>query len=301
MKNILKNSDHHPDNLWGLKYKLGVDLNVIGEILPRDVKSIAVIGTRKPSLYGIEITKAIVTEAVNRGFTIVSGLARGIDTEAHRAALSAGGRTIAVLGSGLENIYPEENVAIAHEISEKGAVISQFPSDTPPLRKNFPMRNKVVARMSTKIILIEAPVKSGALITCRLANDAGKDIYILPGRLGDEGFSGNFRFFNKHKYSKNVHLVSEVSDIFKPPHRDVIQTSIFDVVQKNPPPQLDLSALSNSEKIIAKVLQDSDSPLFFDKIVVESGFSPKELSSLLLMLTINGVVKELSGKNYTLV
>lgn len=157
------------------------DLYVLGEILDSDARAIAVVGSRKVSTRGKRLTKSFVKSLVKAGFTIVSGLARGVDAIAHAAALEFGGRTIAVLGSGIDIIYPPENKSLAEKIVKNGALVSGFAKGTPPHAKNFLARNKIVAGLSKAVLVIEGARRSGTLSTASWAANAGIDVYAIPG------------------------------------------------------------------------------------------------------------------------
>jgi len=156
-------------------------LFVRGEIMPQDYFSIAIVGTRRASFYGRSMSGKISRELAEKGFTVVSGGARGIDTSSHQSALSAGGRTLAVLGCGLDITYPPENKRLFERIAEKGAVISEFPLSTRPDKGNFPMRNRIISGLSLGVVVIEAPCKSGALITVAHAAEQGREVFSVPG------------------------------------------------------------------------------------------------------------------------
>ena len=160
-------------------------LYIKGNIEPKDDFSIGIVGTRKLSLYGRQITPLITADLARAGLTIVSGLAKGIDTIAHQAAIKTKGRTIAVLGSGLDkkNIYPAINRRLAEEISQSGAVISEYPIDTEPLAQHFPQRNRNISGLSLGVLVIEAPEKSGALITAKDALEQNRDVFAIPGHI----------------------------------------------------------------------------------------------------------------------
>ncbi len=177
-KRLLELSDHP------------IILYVKGSLKPCDQQSIAVVGTREPSDYGKKMAKTISKDLAANGFTVISGLAHGIDTEAHKGALQKG-RTIAVMGSGLAQIYPIENKQLADIIAEKGAVISEFPMLATPDRQHFPRRNRIVSGMSLGVFLVEAPQKSGAMITMKNAFSQGKTLFALPGPVDYDSFKGN--------------------------------------------------------------------------------------------------------------
>lgn len=184
-------------------------LYVKGNLLPKDCQSLAIVGTRQASLYGKEMAENIAQELASNGFTVLSGLARGIDTAAHQGALKTG-RTIAVIGSGLSLIYPSENQNLANSIAEQGALISEFPMQTPPDRQNFPQRNRIVSGMAMGTLLIEAPLKSGAMITMNKAYQYRRKLFALPGRADNENFHGNHSLIKSGK----AQLVENAQDIF---------------------------------------------------------------------------------------
>ncbi|MFC1626039.1 DNA-processing protein DprA [Patescibacteria group bacterium] len=157
------------------------DLYVLGKILKKDAKAVAVVGTRKISERGKKLTKKYVKKLVQEDFTIVSGMAYGVDTVAHETALNAGGRTIAVLGSGLDIIYPSENKDLAQRIIKKGALVSPFPEGTKPEGKNFLARNKIIVMLSQAVLVIEGAARSGTLSTAAHAANLGVEVFVIPG------------------------------------------------------------------------------------------------------------------------
>jgi DNA processing protein len=179
--------DSYPENLKKTDNPPFV-LFVKGKIKTSDKKALAVVGSRRMSNYGLKVTQKLVTDLVKRKITIVSGLARGVDTIAHQTALKAGGRTIAVLGSGLENIYPLENKSLAEEIIKShGAVVSEFPPEQPPAAGNFPARNRIIAGLSLGTLVIEGAARSGSLITARWAAEQGREVFAVPGPIDAVG------------------------------------------------------------------------------------------------------------------
>ncbi len=165
-------------------------LYVLGRLLREDGLAVAVVGSRRATPYGIEQAERIAGDLAARGFTIVSGLARGIDAASHRGALASGGRTVAVLGSGLDRIYPPEHLKLAREIADRGAVLTEFPFGAAPLKRHFPERNRVIAWLSWTTIVIEASRDSGSLITAGLAADEGRTVHAVPGPVGSPGSEG---------------------------------------------------------------------------------------------------------------
>lgn len=158
-------------------------LHVRGRLVDGDALAVAIVGSRRATPYGLDVAETLAADLAARGVTIVSGLARGIDSAAHRGALRVGGRTIAVLGSGVDVVYPPENQRLADEIVERGALVSQFEPGTPPLPHNFPTRNSVIAGLSLAVVVVEAAERSGSLITARLAAELGREVLAVPGRV----------------------------------------------------------------------------------------------------------------------
>lgn len=169
----------YPENLLKSDFRPPA-LRVRGEIVLQDMQSVAIVGSRDASSYGKEMTEFFATELAKAGITIISGMARGIDSIAHRAAIAAGGRTIAVLGSGLDVIYPPEHKELYNEIIKYGAVVSEFPDDTPPFKQNFLQRNLTIIGLSKAVLVIEGTEKSGTLFTGNRAAEMGKEVFALP-------------------------------------------------------------------------------------------------------------------------
>jgi len=165
-------------------------LFVRGELVDDDALALAIVGSRRPTPYGLAVAERLASDLAARGVTIVSGLARGIDTAAHRGALAAGGRTIAVLGCGLDVVYPRENVPLARTIETRGAVVSQFPAGMPALPGHFPARNRTLAGLALGVVVVEAAEKSGALITAGFAGDLGRETFAVPGRITSPSSAG---------------------------------------------------------------------------------------------------------------
>ena len=308
MVKISPSEAKHPDNILGLREKTGIPLFVEGSVLECDAGAVAIVGSRKPSIYGIKLAEKVAETAVKSGKTVISGLARGIDTESHRAALKYGGRTIAVLGTGINIIYPEENIGLAEEIKLNGAVISQFPPDTPPIGRNFPIRNETVAKMCGTLVLIQAAAKSGSLITARLALEYGKKVFVCPGEIGDPLFEGNYNFLKKYRKNRNLRILfdfemlSESSGFFDRnfelfPESKTSQHIDFSAKNSVSEEKIDLQ-LDGTEKIVYNIIKSNPSGIDFDTLAVLSGIGAAELPSLLLSLVLKGAVSELSGKIY---
>src|SRR5713101_7757144 len=179
---ITRDEASYPANLREIPMP-PVRLWMQGRVETDDALAIAIVGAREPTPYGLGCAERLAADLAVRGFTVVSGLARGIDSAAHRGALEAGGRTIAVLGSGVDVIYPPENRRLASDIAARGAIVSQFPPGTPPLAGYFPARNRVIAGLSLGVVVVEAAEKSGSLITAGLAGEVGREVMAVPGPL----------------------------------------------------------------------------------------------------------------------
>lgn len=206
---ITIDDDEYPESLK-LISDPPIVLYIKGEISKNDNLSIAIVGSRNASSYGRNVCSIFAKGLAKLGFTIVSGLARGIDTIAHRSCLEVGGRTIAVLGSGLLQVYPPENKPLYEEIAQNGAVISEFPLNTEPMADNFPRRNRIIAGLSLGCVVVEAKERSGALITARLAMEYGKEVFAVPGEIMKETSKGTNKLIKE-----GVKPVSDVVDIIE--------------------------------------------------------------------------------------
>lgn len=284
----------HPDRLLKCDPQIGLPLHMLGDLLEEDAQGVAIVGTRKPSLYGINMAEKIAQIAVKNGKTVVSGLARGIDTESHRGAIKHSGRTIAVLGTGLDNIYPEENVGLADEISRNGALLSQFDPGTPPMRKNFPIRNALVAKLCSILIVIQASDRSGSLITARLARAFDKKVFLLPGEINDPLFAGNYSFLKKYDTDPGVELLYDLDRLDDILGRKIVQRKIPTVRT------IESLQLEESEEKVFKIIKNVSDGVIFDDIAELSGFSTSELPALLLSLMMKDLIFEDVGKVYKL-
>ncbi|MCM8807098.1 MAG: DNA-processing protein DprA [Candidatus Omnitrophica bacterium] len=240
--------------------------------------SISIVGTRNPSHYGLKMAEKFASELASIGFTIVSGLARGIDTSAHIGALRVNGVTVGVLGSGFNYFYPPENKRIEKEIIKKGAIITEFPSLVPPEKYNFPKRNRIISGLSKATIVIEAGPKSGALITANFALEQGREVFALPGRIDTV-------------YSKGTHKLLKDGAILIENVQDILEALNIKVEKKEKHMELE----ANEENIILKIL---DRPLHIEEIMVKTKIKPENLFSILTKLQIEDKIEELPGKIY---
>lgn len=255
-----------------------------GSLKNREVQSLAVIGTRQASIYGLEMAGKLSGDLAAADFTIVSGLARGIDTAAHDAATERG-RTIAVLGSGLGHLYPKENFLLAEKILEKnGAIISEFPIMTPPDRPNFPQRNRIVSGMTLGTLLIEAPKQSGAMITVDQALSYGRNVFALPGRVDQENFKGNHFLIKNQK----AQLVENSEDILMC-YNDLFTFSPSSPIMKKIP--LEKEELEFFEHLPSQEVSIED-------IVMKTKMPISKVNVLLMGLLLKKMIKEYPGKVY---
>ncbi len=247
---------------------------------------IAIVGTRYPTEYGKRWTRKISTILVKHGFSIVSGMAAGIDTEAHRGCLGAGGRTIAVLGTGVNVAYPASNQQLYQQIQSEGLILSEYPAGTQPERGNFPARNRIIAGLSRAILIMEAPTKSGALITAHFANDFGRDVYVLPGSLDNQQSLGCLGLLHR---GANVILSEE--------H---LLEMLGTMPQLDAPEPTQLSSpLPELTPQLASVLQTISAEFTpFDLIVQQTNLDASAILAALLQLELMGLVVQLPGMRY---
>ncbi len=280
----------YPENLKNI-YDPPLILYIKGSLLPQDKLSIALVGSRKASIYGMDICARLSSSLTSMGFTIISGLARGIDSAAHKGALLEHGRTIAVLGSGIGMVYPMENRKLAGEITESGALVSEFPMRMSPLRHHFPMRNRIISGLSLGTVIVEAARKSGALITASYALEQGREVFAVPGKALSSTSSGT------HQLIKDgAKLVDNVGDIIDELNID-IKPKPEKVTRER------AAVLREGLDDLEKSLYDmvSDEPVHIDDIVKMSSLPASEVFKNLLRLEIKRLVKELPGKNYVCV
>jgi len=264
-------------------------LYVKGEILERDALAIAVVGSRRASLYGRLHAERIAYELARAGFTVVSGLAHGVDAMAHRGALKAGGRTIAVLGNGLASVYPPEHADLAAEVQYNGALISELPLDTPPVGSNFPPRNRLIAGLGLGVLVVEAARNSGALITARLAAEMGKEVFAVPGDVGRPQARGVHSLLRDG--AKLVEGVADILEELGPLPGPV-------AVREDEPPLTDprVLGLNERERRIFDLL--GSTPKDIDGITRESGLSAANVASTLMVLELKHLAVQMPGKRY---
>ncbi|MDO8603269.1 MAG: DNA-processing protein DprA [Candidatus Omnitrophota bacterium] len=276
--------DHdYPENLKSI-YDPPVVLYIKGKILPEDKLAVAIVGSRLASFYGTQTAERLGFELASHGITVVSGLARGIDSASHKGALKAKMRTIAVLGSGLANIYPKENTKLAERISESGAVISEFPMLTIPDRGNFPKRNRIISGLSLGVVCVEAAEKSGALITCDCALEQGREVFAVPGKVDSMTSKGTNKLIKQ-----GAKLAQGIEDILE-------ELNLSDSVSRQDGDSRSQSVLDKNENLVYTLL--SSDPKCIDDICLESGIVFSKIAGILLSLEIKKFAKQLPGKNF---
>jgi DNA processing protein len=265
-------------------------LYVRGVLPAQDEACLAIVGTRRPTIYGRQVTEEIVGDLARSNVAIISGLARGIDSVAHRTALDAGGVTVAVFGSGLDIVYPAENAKLAQAILERGALVSEYPLGVKPKPEYFPLRNRIMSGLSLGVLVVEAGEKSGALITAHQAVEQNREVFAVPGSILSPASQGTNRLIQE-----GAKLVRSYTDILE-------ELNLTIVVQQAkiegffPAEQ---SATCTSESAILRQL--SSEPNHIDEICRRSGLPMPEVSSTLAVLELKGVARQVGNMNYVLV
>lgn len=260
-------------------------LYVRGEYLPEDVFSVAIVGTRRVTAYGRQITEELAAFLAANGITVISGLARGVDVIAHQTALKAGGRTIGVLGSGVDKIYPPEHRALAEKMAERGAIISDYPPGTPPDASNFPPRNRIISGLSLAVVVIEAGETSGALITAEFAAEQGREVFAVPGSILAPQSKGTNKLIQKGALPL---------------------LSVDDLMQA-----LDLTRLGE-QKAARKIIPTDETearlmhvlgaePLHVDEIRQQAELPIERVTAALALMELKGMVRQVGGMNYVAV
>jgi DNA processing protein len=272
----------YPKNLRQI-YDAPPLLYVRGSLEPRDDLAISMVGSRLATDYGRTVTERIAGDLARHGVTMVSGMARGIDSAAHRGSLSVGGRTIAVLGCGVNIIYPRENRHLFEEIMAHGAVISEFPMSTPPEGMNFPRRNRIISGLSLGVVIVQASARSGSLITARLALEQNRDVFAVPGNIGMARSQGTNRLIKQG--AKLVESAEDILEEVLPRFQHQGATS----------EDRDLSLEEEEERVFSLL---EDEPIHIDSIIAQTRMAASRISSILLQLELKGLVQQLSGKRF---
>lgn len=303
----------YPRNLLNI-YDYPPYLYVRGSLV-QDELCVAVVGSRQASVYGRFTTEKLARELAMKGITVTSGLARGIDSAAHRGALAGRGRTIAVLGSGIDTIYPPENKNLAEKIVENGALVSEFALGTPPNAPNFPSRNRIISGISLGVVVVEAGEKSGSLITAKIATEQGRSVFAVPGEIGLAGSRGT-----NHLIKQGATLLEGVDDVLEeilpqagltgnvplpmgsePPLQDKTFSPTAGRAPQKIPEEKTVTVKSNGslnggENVIFDLL--SALPVGIDILIRESGLPVRDVQNHLLTLELSGLIEKLPGRNY---
>lgn len=257
-------------------------LYVRGSLTAEDEWAIAVVGTRKPTAYGREVAAQVSTDLARSKVTVVSGLARGTDSVAHRAALDAGGRTVAVLACGLDLVYPPENLRLAQEITERGALVSDYPLGTQPRSEHFPRRNRIMSGLSLGVLVIEAGDSSGALITANLALEQNRDVFAVPGSVFSHASTGTNRLIQE-----GAKLITGAADILE-------ELNLTMASQ-----QLEMKELLPADDVESLLLKQlAAEPTHIDEVRRRSALPISTVSATLAMMELKGLVKQVGGMNY---
>jgi DNA processing protein len=270
-------------------------LYVWGDILPEDTHAVSVVGSRNTTHYGIETAKKLAYQLAYAGYTVVSGLARGIDSAAHQGALAAKGRTIAVIGSGLLNLYPPENRGLAEKIVSSGAVISEYPMERPADRQTFPYRNRIVAGWSRGLLVVEAGLNSGALITADQAIEQGRTVFAVPGPIDRPSSAGSNRLIQQgaRLVTSAEDILDELGSLF--PARPQGGTARSEPGRADDVPRSP-AKLSQEESLIVNALEVGEMSL--DELAAATRLPAQKVSSTLVMLEMKRLAKPLPGQRY---
>jgi len=277
---------HDPDYPDRLKeiYDYPPVLYVRGSLLSEDEWCLAVVGTRRATVYGRQVTEEIVADLARGRISIVSGLARGIDSVAHSSALDAGGRTIAIFACGLDTVYPPENANLARRIMQQGALISEYPLGTRPRAENFPRRNRIMSGLSLGVLVVEAGEVSGAMITARLALEQNREVFAIPGSILSPASKGT-----NHLIQEGAKLVGHYTDILE----ELNLTAVARQIELK-----EVIPATETESLLLKKL--SAEPIHIDEVCRSSGLPISTVSSTLAMMELKGLAKQVGTMNYAL-
>lgn len=261
-------------------------LYVRGNLLPDDNHALAMVGTRKASTYGKKVAARIALAMAQAGVTVISGLARGLDRIAHETSLRSGGRTLAVLGNGIDHVYPSENRALADEIvhSGQGALLTEYAPGTPPNKQHFPARNRIISGLALGVLVIEAPANSGALLTANFAAEQGREVFAIPGNVSSPNSVGTNRLIQD-----GAKLVMHPNDILSELHIQYNSVETRHVVETIAPEN------ATEARLLALIKLE---PLHVDDIAIRSGMDVKDVNATLLMMRLKGMVEETTPMSY---
>ena len=260
-------------------------LYVKGKLSPEDEWPVAIVGTRRVTAYGRQVTDEIASTLSRNGLTIISGMARGVDAIAHQAALNAGGRTIAVLGCGVDRVYPPEHKGLSERIVEQGALISDYAPGTPPEASNFPPRNRIISGLSMAVVVAEAGQRSGALITASFAADQGRDVFAVPGNIMSPQSRGTNR------------LIQEGAFLIVKPN-DVLEVLSLTMVTQHRAARVVLPANAVEAQLFQTLGHE---PLHIDEIGARTDLPINKVTATLALMELKGMVRQVGGMNYVVV
>jgi DNA processing protein len=285
---LIGTDEEYPSALRQI-YDPPIVLYVRGNLGPKDRNAVAMVGSRRTTPYGLETARRLSYQLAYVGVTVVSGGARGIDTAAHQGALSARGRTVAVMGNGLNIIFPPENHALFERIAEHGAVITQFPFNRPADKQSFPIRNRIVAGMTLGTVVVEANLSSGALITANMAVEQGRQVFAVPGRIDSPQSKGCHELIKKGaKLCEGAEdVLSEFEYLFPATNRPLSPAETG---------TLPALALSDAEQQVFRVLAADETSI--DEVIHTSGLPPSTVSVALLGLEMKRIIRQLPGKRF---
>ncbi len=300
--------DHaYPRNLLNI-YDYPPLLYVKGSLHPEEI-CLAVVGSRLASTYGRYTTEKICRELALQGITVVSGLARGIDAAAHRGALAGKGRTIAILGCGLDTIYPPENEDLAKAVAMHGALVTEYSFGTPPNAPNFPSRNRIISGISLGVVVVEAGEKSGSLITARIAAEQGRSVFAVPGEIGAAGSRGTHRLIKQG--ARLVESIEDILDEVLPQagitssrtaneplasSTSVLMATSSDPIEPLPSDRVEVDGLGIQEQSLLSLI--SSEPVNIDTLIAASGLNAQEVLNGLLVLELRGLIRQMPGKHF---
>lgn len=273
--------EHYPRSLKEVEQPPPV-LYVLGEITPEDEWAVALVGTRRVTAYGRQVAEETASRLASSGVTVVSGLARGVDAVAHQAALRAGGRTLAVLGSGVDRIYPPEHRQLAEQIKKQGAIISDYPPGTPPDAANFPPRNRIISGLSRAIVVVEAGETSGALITAAFAAEQGREVFAVPGNINSP-------------QSKGANLLLKHGARPMLDSQDLLETLNMTAAGEQRTTRAVLPADATEAQLYSLL---GSQPVHVDELRAQSELPIETVSATLALMELKGMVRQVGGMQY---
>ena len=287
---IVRGTDAYPAALEEI-YDPPLVLYARGDLELLSASSLAIVGTRRPTFYGLQMAEGLASDLASRGLVVVSGLARGIDAAAHRGCLECGGRTIAVLGCGIDVVYPREHRQLTGRILQKGLLLTEFPPGTSPSPQNFPVRNRIISGLALGTLIVEASEYSGSLITARLAMEQNREVFALPGNLTTpQSFGPNFLIKEGAKLVQSWRdVVEELPSELR--HRILEQEDS----SQSPQPVLEMQT---DEEVSVLHLLETDEAVHFDRVLKKSGLEIARLSDVLFKLEMSGQIRQVPGNLY---